>query len=172
MFSSHINNIGYGREVIWDSWNFDLVSSYVLPRPDPSSKYSCDNVTFKERYRGIKEGFDLCCEIIPFPMEPLFLPVYVCLRSDALGSSFSHIQEVTQESRLLGTWHSCHNSFCMIVKRVLKYDTRSLDASKKFPILNAREILSALILSSPAIWCGIIMEHFSWCILKPKKRSK
>ena len=92
----------------------------------------------------IKEGFDLCCGIISSLMESVFMTFCICLSSDDIGIILPLIQVVIQESRPLGTWHFCRNLFCIRLKRVLKYDTMSLDAANNFQILNAGEIISAI----------------------------
>ena len=43
-----------------------------------------------------------------------------------------------------------------------------MPAAKYFPFLNAQEIMSAIILASPAIWCEMMLEACARCICRPK----
>ena len=104
-------------------------------------------------------------------MPPIFFPVCIGFSNDPKCCCFPRRQASTSEHRAGGGWYSTHDLLCGSGKFVLKYDVRLEAARKNLPFLKAREITSAMMLSSPATCFGTMFDALAACIRSPSIRN-
>ena len=150
--SRQLDGLRDGSEGLRDYSHSDSLSYSILTCTHPHRKCSCDNTTFDGRDGFIEVWADSCRGGVLLPKFPVLFPRGVCLSSNAIGSSLPRRQAITEEMWALGTRHFVHDYCCVRGKLELKYGTRPRsETSKYWTNLNAREIISAMMLLTPEI---------------------
>jgi len=86
---------------------------------------------------------------------PIFLAHFGSLISDPIVNVSPRTQDITSEVSILGDWNSFQEADCGRGNVALKKEVKDEFSMKNFPFLNAREDISAILLSSPSMDIGV-----------------